>query len=732
MLAPPTVRRRRTRLTRGRSFAALAVSLIVLIGGIVVNAAAAPGAGPVSAQPPLPLPTGASCEPNSPLPICQQPAPTTTPVPTGIPLPLPTGLPSPVSCFPGSLQPECQQPSPPPCTGVGCLPQPTPTTTPPPGGNPIDPGMEQAECGLLHIGGCITNAINGFFSGIVTAALNPLLDLLSNSLLTTPTLDELPGIGALWDNSWQILLISYALLILIAGAILMAHETLQTRTSAKEIAPRLVVGFLTGALSLWVAAKGIEIANAMAKAVMGDGLDPNTAGRTLRNLVLGSQNGGTFLVILGLVLAALIVVLLVTYIVRVALTIILIAGAPLFLMFHALPQTEGIGFWWWKGYGGCLVIQIGQSMTLVVGLKVFLAPGGFTLFGPSNNGLVNVLVALALMYILFKIPFWVLGSIRGGGGRSLAGSLVRGFLAYKAFGLLGGRGGGGRQGVSSRRRGGGGGDGGAADPYANTRVTPSGQYVLPLKGVRRVRPPSKPRQGPAPKLGGTQGRQLALPLGDDWPENKPVLGRDGQYRLPLDAPRVPRPAPPEPPASRHSGGSRRGGGQMRFQFDPYAGNRATNTGQYPLPLAGLRRVPHPASPPSVTPAPASRRTVQPELPFDPYKGNRATSSGQYPLPLPGVRRTSRPSPPPQPPAAAPRVRGVQPELPFDPFKGNRADRAGQYPLPLEGVHRVPRPTPPPAAPRAEPTAPAGRQLRLPVDLPKKTPRTPPKSGGTKS
>jgi len=30
------------------------------------------------------------------------------------------------------------------------------------------------------------------------------------------------------------------------------------------------------------------------------------------------------------------------------------------------------------------------------------------------------------------------------------------------------------------------------------------------------------------------GRQLALPLAEgDWPENRPILGRDGQYRLPL-------------------------------------------------------------------------------------------------------------------------------------------------------------------------------------------------------
>ncbi|MEV6712722.1 hypothetical protein AB0M48_11850 [Lentzea sp. NPDC051208] len=541
------------------------MSLVVLLGGPLASAAFTPDSGtavspaaaaqpaPPTNQPPLPIPTvdPDPCGPGSPpLPICTLPTQTTT---------------SPTT--PST-----------PCSGEGCIPQPGTTTTPPINPGTGQPGQGQEtenDCGITDIGACITEAINAFFRGIVTEALNPLLDLLSKTLLTTPMPDSLPRVGELWDNSWQILLISYGLLVLIAGVIAMGYQTVQTRHSIKELAPRLVVGFLAGALSLWVATKGIQIANAGVEAIMGGGVEANAAGEMLRNLVLTSLNGSNWISFIGIVFAALLVALLVTYVVRVALTIILIAGAPLVLMFHALPQTEGIAYWWWKAYGGCLAIQLGQSLTLITAMKVFLAPGGFTIFGPTTSGLVNILVALALTYILFKIPFWVLSSVRGGG---LIGSLIKGFLAYKTFGLFRGGGGGPKPRPSGGGRGGNGGGGpsggGSPNPYANARTTANGQYVLPLPGVRRTRPTGKPtpktKAGPAPKSSGPQGRQLALPLGDDWPENKPVLGRDGQYRLPLDVQRTT--PPPAPPAGTDAGGRRSraaGGKQLELPLDPY-------------------------------------------------------------------------------------------------------------------------------------------------------------------
>ncbi|MFD1046350.1 hypothetical protein ACFQ1S_12690, partial [Kibdelosporangium lantanae] len=596
------------------------------------------------------------------------------------------------------------------CTGEGCIPQPPPSPPPPgPGGGPS--GGDDSSCSLWDP----STWLDCIFRGIVIGALNPLLDLVSHTLLTTPAPDKLPRIGELWNGSWQIVLACYGLLVLIAGILIMTYETLQTRHSVKEIAPRLIAGFIVGALSLWVASKAIAIANALAEAVMGGGVDPGAGGAALKTMVLGSLTGGIWILLIGLVLAAMLVVLLVTYVVRVAITIILIVGAPLALMFHALPQSEGIARWWWKAFGGCLAIQVLQSLTLITAIRLLLDPGGVGIFGPTGGGVINLLVVIALIYILFKIPFWVLGSIRGGGGRrSLVGSLVRGFIAYKTFGLMTGRG---RQrssgGAGSGRR-------SVADPYARTRATGSGQYMLPLAGLRRSRRP----RPPVPLLGkvrngGPRGEQLALPLGDDWPENRPVLGRDGQYRLPMDVERVPSTPPPPAGSAVRTG---RSGKQLKLQFDPYDRVRADRAGQYALPLDGVRRTRPPVPPPPV-PTSRPRPPRQPELPFDPYKGNRPDRSGQYPLPLDGLRRVPPPAPAPQP---RPPRQTRQPQLPFDPYKGIRPSGSGQYALPLQGLRRTKTPKPPPEPP-ASPSPPAATQLRLPIDMPK----PPRKPGGRK-
>lgn len=704
---PRPTRRRRLRLGPGRTgrrllAAAVAGGALLTLAVPAVRAAALPTAlpGPAAATPTFPAP----CTPDVGGPGGCQPGPVPSlpgpglPVPstTTSPTPPTTGPSAPTTELPGASRPPTPRP-----TAPAPTPLPTPTTPLPTTVEPPQVDQPGGVTGWIARG--ISSAISGFFRGLVTSALNPLLDLLGRTLLSTPTLDQLPRVGQLWESGRQFTVAAYVLLVIIGGITVMAHETVQTRYSIKEIGPRIVVGFLAANLSLLLSGKAIAFANAASAAALGDGVNPESAAGTLTNLVAASlrTDSGLFLVFLGLALAGLLVALLVGYVVRVALTVALIAAAAPALACFATPFTEPVARWWCRAFAGVLAIQIGQSIALAAAVRVFFAPGGWTVFGPSTDGLVNLLVTLALIYILVKIPFWVLHQVQAGGGRSFVGSLVRGFLAYKAFGLVrggsrrgtgGGAGGGAGNGGGRRpprpgpraplaqrprpRPAGPGAGRGGVDPYERVRADRTGQTLLPLAGLRRVaRPASRTASGPAagPRpagpLSGSQrpgsrpraaaGGQLRLPADGTWPEQRPVLLPDGQYRLPIPVTRVRRPTPavPAAPPGAARTRSRAGRGrQLEIPFDPYDRLRPRRGGQYPLPLAGLARVPRPIPPATAAPpAPASAGSV--------LAGRRAARGRQLALPLdlPAQAAPSRAAPsraaplrtvPPRPPGAA--------------------------------------------------------------------------------
>lgn len=542
--------------------------------------------------------------------------PPTTPTPAPVPVPVPSAPSTPTPAPRWHVEPSA------PATPA------TPAPVTPTPQYPVDPGTGtpgdssgggHGGCGVGNISGCVADAIDGVFQRLVDSGLNPLLELLSRTLLTTPEPGELPRVGELWSSSWQLVLAMYGLLVMAAGILLMVRETLQDRWSLRELLPRLVVGFVAGAMSLVVATQAIRFANALAYVLAGDGVDPHSAGAAIRELTATGPGASFFLILLQVALTVMVLVLLIAYVIRVAVTVILVVAAPLALMCHALPGLDQVARWWWRSFAACLAIQVVQSLVLVTSLRVFLTPGGWNFFGPNANGIVGLIVGLALMGVLVKTPFWLLSVLKIGQGRTLAGSIVRGYLTYKTLGLLKGA----TSAASSRAaaprkpkpvagprtR--------SSDPYARVRATRDGQLMLPLEGVYRVkRKPSlavQPSTAPASKSAARRaprGQQLAFDFSPPDPYRGIRPGRGGQYPLPITVTRV-RPAPPSPepaspPAKRASarGGQ---GTQLAFDFDtptshdPYARLRPLRSGQYPLPIPITRT--RPAPPPRVVPQP---------------------------------------------------------------------------------------------------------------------------------
>jgi hypothetical protein len=310
----------------------------------------------------------------------------------------------------------------------------TTPTTPAPGSGGTVSGGTQSSPGLFDITGHIEAAIDSWFRDVVTSALDPILTLLGHTLLATPNVTAQSRVGQLWRMTEGIADAFLVLFVLVGGAIVMGHETVQTRTAIKDVLPRIVIAAVAVNASLSVAGLAISTADSLSEAVLGQGVDPSQAAVVLRQLVLGSlADGGIFVVLLGGVVAVLAIILLATYIVRLALVILLIVAAPICLVCHALPQTEGLARLWWRAFAGTLAVQVAQSLVLVTALRVFLASGGPANLGiSSTGGLVDLLVSACLCWVLVKIPGWVSRVVFSGSrGHSGIGRVVRDVIIYK-------------------------------------------------------------------------------------------------------------------------------------------------------------------------------------------------------------------------------------------------------------------------------------------------------------
>ncbi|HZT66274.1 MAG TPA: hypothetical protein VFA11_10850 [Acidimicrobiales bacterium] len=310
---------------------------------------------------------------------------------------------------------------------------------PAPGGGGTVAGGSAPSPGLFDITGHIEAAIDSWFRDLVTSALDPVLGLLGHSLLATPDVTGQDRVGQLWQMTAGIADGFLVLFLLVGAAIVMGHETLQTRTAAKDVLPRVVVGAVAANASLALAGLAISAADALSQALLGQGVGPAQASVVLRQLVLGSlAGGGIFTVLVGGAVAVLAVVLLCTWIVRVALTVILVVAAPVALVCHALPQTEGMARWWWRAFAATVGTQVAQSLVLVTALRVFLATGGPANLGlASTGGLVDLLVSACLCWVLVKIPFWASHVAFSGSRRhSSVGRVVRDVVIYKGVKAL--------------------------------------------------------------------------------------------------------------------------------------------------------------------------------------------------------------------------------------------------------------------------------------------------------
>ncbi|WP_239336837.1 hypothetical protein [Frankia sp. CiP3] len=449
-MAPCPARRILTRarpMRHRRQCRRVAVMMTVLVAiagilGLSRSATAqvpAPAPGPAPAPPasapatPAPIPTTPTAPqppPAAGIPAQPAPQPGTAPAPTPAPAGDPA-TPAPTAGD-GAATPPAARPAPTAPANPGADPaagQPDRFPTPSPGSSPTPPATTGGGDGWfdwLDIPGRIARAINNWFSDLIAAALQPMLRLLGRTVLSTPDITAQPRVVDLWHGSVVLANSLFLLILTVGGIAVMGYDSVQTRATAKELAPRMVIGFAAANLSLTLLGIAIRLANALSQALTAQRIDATGTTQLLLTLLLGGRITNIFLILLSLVVVGLAAMVVVGWIVRITVMMLLAVAGPLLLIWHGLPWTEGAAALWWRAVAGCLAIQIGQSLLIILGLQILLGGDGTGGLLPNGDGLVNILVAASVLYVAIRLQSWVAQLVlRGSGGRPMVLTLVR-------------------------------------------------------------------------------------------------------------------------------------------------------------------------------------------------------------------------------------------------------------------------------------------------------------------
>lgn len=176
-------------------------------------------------------------------------------------------------------------PRPAPCPEPKCLRAPLPAPAPPaPSGSGAPSFWSDPDGWVDHV---LTEWLWQFFANVIHEALSGILGLLARSVLATPQVALFPVVGQVWTSSQQIVVGVYGIVILCGGIVVMGYQTVQTRTSMKDMLPRLVLGFLAANMSLLCIRTLIDWANALSSAILGDDLGMAQACRILADTLTG-------------------------------------------------------------------------------------------------------------------------------------------------------------------------------------------------------------------------------------------------------------------------------------------------------------------------------------------------------------------------------------------------------------------------------------------------------------
>lgn len=281
--------------------------------------------------------------------------------------------------------------------------------------------------------GPILDQVLEWLTEAVLACLNAIFGLITDVLLTTPQVTALPQVQALTGRSIWIVDTAFVLVFVAAGVMIMVSGGDEsTQYTVKDLAPRLVVGFVAAHFSQLFCGELIKLADAVTGAISKGNYDGDRAFAAVQNHIETARDSAAPLLflVLVLVIAVLIVMTAFQLIGRLITLLVMTAIAPLLLACHAVPALDGVARMWWRAYGACLAIPTAQAFTLTAGQWMLLDSSHMlpVLGLPVEpGGVLNLFIVIVLLWTTVKIPA-LAGRWVGQGGRgatNVLGAVVR-------------------------------------------------------------------------------------------------------------------------------------------------------------------------------------------------------------------------------------------------------------------------------------------------------------------
>jgi hypothetical protein len=304
--------------------------------------------------------------------------------------------------------------------------------------------------------GWIKDLINALINTVLDAvtsatqsALNWVLRLLSATVFSSPDVTALPQVGYVADHAQLVANSVMGLIVMIVGIVAMTHGSVQDRYSLKELLPRMLIGFTAANMATPIVRAAIVGANALTGAMVGDQFNSQDSFDQIKRVVFDATSDPAMFIV-ALVLRELVlwmlIGLVITWLGRLAVLLVLAGTAPVALMCHALPQADPVARIWWRSLWGCLAVQVLQAVTLHMAVATLLSSNAnLPALGLPHDptGLLNILIACFLLWLVIRIPKWVARTFGGTAGRgsSMLGSIVRVVVVQQLLGAIGLRGG---------------------------------------------------------------------------------------------------------------------------------------------------------------------------------------------------------------------------------------------------------------------------------------------------